>query len=99
MGMGGGVKNKSCKLVRFNALARCSAEDVFSSWSPPYLPHLDLGERAALQARHPLDLPLPILSQGQAGLSQRGQLTIPALQVQWMLQLGVDMLPERLPSF
>lgn len=70
----------------------------FHPGGPPYLPHLDFGERATCRqaGRHPLDLPLPILSQGQA---RGGQLTLPALQVQWMLQLGVDMLPERLPSF
>lgn len=100
-GDGRGEKKKQpCKLVfaRFNALARCSVEDVLSSWRPTFSTSSPFWRVSDSQAGTLWICLFPSFPRGRPG-SLGGQLTLPALRVQWMLQLGVDMLPERLPSF
>lgn len=70
----------------------------FHPGGPPYLPHLDFWRVSDLKPGSLWICLFPSFPRGRPG-TLRGQLTLPALQVQWMLQLGVDMLPERLPSF
>lgn len=93
-------EKKPCKLVfaRFNAFARCSVEDVLSSWRPTFSTSSPFWRVSDSQAGTLWICLFPSFPRGRPG-SFGGQLTLPALRVQWMLQLGVDMLPERLPSF
>lgn len=96
-------RKKSSKLVfaRINAGARHSVKDASSSWRSTVSSVWRASDSQA--ASQPLFRSASSHLQqafhwGKPG-SLRGQLTIPAHRVRWMLQLGVDMLPERLPSF